>query len=274
VPEVAKQNEREAAELTAPRENKSAAERRNIKLIVAYDGAAYNGFQRQKNGVGVQNVLEKFLSRLCGEEIFVTGSGRTDAGVHARHQVVNFFTHGKIPIGNIARAGTGMLPRDICVLSAEEVPPAFNARKSALWKRYVYRARVVTAPDPFSVRYVWQLHETPDAKLLCLAAEMLCGTHDFSGYQSAGSAMVSPVKTVYAASWDCTGDYVFTVAGDGFVYHQVRNLVWEMLQVGLHRVSLRDFAQTLLARRGEFENSPAPPQGLYLDYVGYTPWKT
>ena len=109
---------------------------RTIKLVVAYDGSAYKGFQKQPHGNTVQNVLEEFLTKVCGESVLTHGSGRTDAGVHAYGQVVSFETEGRIPCANIVRASATMLPEDIVLPSAEEAPESFHARYSALWKEY------------------------------------------------------------------------------------------------------------------------------------------
>ena len=254
---------------------------RTLKLTVAYDGTAYAGFQRQTRFPAIQNVLEEVLSRLCGEPVQVTGSGRTDAGVHALGQVVSFTTAGRIPTERLVRALNAFLPGDIRALAAEETAPEFNARKDICWKEYRYVAQYTPVPDPFTRNYVWQLDEEPDLRRLQAAAACLLGTHDFGGFQSTGSAPVSPVKTLLASRWDAGGSVgvgsgrlpclVYTVVGDGFVYHMVRNLVWSMLQVGLGRKPLIALEEELRLPRGAFENRPAPAQGLYLARVGYTP---
>ena len=227
---------------------------RTLKLTVAYDGTAYAGFQRQSRFPAIQNVLEEVLSRLCGEPVQVTGSGRTDAGVHALGQVVSFTTAGRIPTERLVRALNAFLPGDIRALAAEETAPGFNARKDICWKEYRYVAQYTPVPDPFTRNYVWQLDEEPDLRRLQAAAACLLGTHDFGG--------------VGSGRLPCL---VYTVVGDGFVYHMVRNLVWSMLQVGLGRKPLVALEEELRLPRGAFENRPAPAQGLYLARVGYTP---
>jgi len=248
-------------------------ETRRIALKIAYDGSAYAGWQRQENGVGIQAVLEDTLQRQFGESVHVMGSGRTDAGVHARFQVISFHTSGSIPTGNLKMAMNGLLPGAIRVLDAAEEEEGFNARKSAFWKRYEYRIRLIGAPDPFTRNYAWQLEKEPDLDALRHAAEMVLGTHDFSGFQSRGSTPVSPVKTIYESSWRREGrDLYYRISGNGFVYHMVRNLVWAMVQAGLGLKRPEEFREELRGERGSFENSPAPAQGLYLDYVSYAPW--
>ena len=248
---------------------------RTIKLTVCYDGSNYSGFQRQAKETTIQQVLEEKLARVCGEPITATGSGRTDAGVHARCQVISFTTDGMIPTANIVRALNGILPQDIRALRAEEVQSGFNARKDACWKEYEYRIRYVPEPDPFSRNYVWQMQELPDIEKMNDAAAMIIGTHDFSGFQSSGSTQVSPVKTIYKSYWIIEQDstLVYHIAGNGFVYHMVRNLVWSMVQIGLGKKPTQAMADELTQKRGDFENSPAPPQGLYLARVEYELYK-
>ena len=248
---------------------------KTIKLTVCYDGSQYFGFQRQAKEITIQQILEEKLSRICGKSVTVTGSGRTDARVHARGQVVSFTTEGSIPTANIVRAVNSILPEDIRALRAEEARAGFNARKDACWKEYEYRIRYTPEPDPFTRNYVWQMQELPDMDKMNAAAAMITGTHDFSGFQSSGSTQVSPVKTIYKSYWEREqdGTLAYHIAGNGFVYHMVRNLVWSMVQIGLGKKSPQAMADELTQKRGEFENSPAPPQGLYLARVVYELYK-
>lgn len=249
---------------------------RTIKLSICYDGSNYSGFQRQAKETTIQQVLEEKLARICGEPVTVTGSGRTDAGVHARCQAVSFATNGRIPVENMVRALNGILPDDIRALRAEEVQSGFNARRNACWKEYEYRVRYTPEADPFTRNYVWQIKELPDIDKMNQAAGMIIGKHDFSGFQSTGSSPVSPVKTIYKSFWEKIpdGTLVYHIAGNGFVYHMVRNLVWSMVQTGLGKKPPEALAQELTLKRGEFENSPAPAQGLYLAKVEYELFKT
>ncbi len=243
---------------------------RTLKLEVAYDGTAYHGFQRQKNLVTIQAVLEDVLSKLCGERVSVAGSGRTDAGVHAIKQTVSLVTEGRIPCAGILRACDAMLPPDIRLLSAAEAPPGFHARFSARWKRYLYRIVENDCDSPFEARYAWQLRERPDLAKLRQAAAYLPGTHNFAAFRSSGSVQGSPVKTVYEARWQRSGrELLFTIAGNGFLYHMVRNLVWAMVQIGLGRHEPQALAAELACGHRTFLHAPAPPQGLYLQEVFY-----
>ena len=244
---------------------------RTLKLVVAYDGSAYHGFQKQKNAVTVQNILEEVLSKLCGEAVVTVGSGRTDAGVHAWGQVVTLETNGTIPCANIIRASKKMLPTDIVIVSVEEAESGFHARYSAKWKRYQYRIVENEFDSPFEVKYAWQMMVTLDVNAMNQASSYLLGTHDFSAFRSSGSVETSPVRTMYEAKWERSGrELLFTIGGDGFLYHMVRNLVWSLVQVGLGKRSPKDFEAELTAKRCEFLNEPAPAQGLYLKEVFYT----
>ena len=243
---------------------------RRIKLVVAYDGSAYHGFQKQKNAVTVQGVLEEMLAKLCGERVVTAGSGRTDTGVHALAQTVTFTTKGRISCANILRASRTMLPRDIVLLDAQEVEESFHARFSACWKIYQYRILCSDYDDPFRARYAWQLREQLNIEAMNEAAAFLSGTHDFSAFRSTGSVEGSAVKTIYEAYWQRQGrELVFRIAGDGFLYHMVRNIVWSLVQVGLGKRAPSDFAAELLTERGTVLNEPAPPEGLYLEQVFY-----
>ena len=246
---------------------------RTIKLVVAYDGSCYHGYQKQKDFDTIQSILEEKLALLCGERVSIAGSGRTDAGVHALAQTVTFTTNGRIPCANIVRASRSLLPRDIVVLRAEEMPEGFHARFSACWKVYQYRVLCGAFANPFRVRYTWQLANELNLVAMNEAAALLLGTHDFSAFRSSGSVDSSPIKTIYAAAWHKEGsELVFRIAGDGFLYLMVRNIVWSLVQVGLGRRTKEDFAAELEAQRCEFLNEPAPAEGLYLEEVGYKPY--
>lgn len=243
---------------------------RTIKIVISYDGSGYHGFQKQKDILTVQGVVEEVLAKLCGERVVTAGSGRTDAGVHALAQTLTFTTNGRIPCANMVRAAASLLPRDIVLISAEEVEEGFHARFSAKWKTYEYKLLVNAHDNPFMMRYAWQLREQLDLPAMNEAAALLLGTHDFSAFRSTGSVDSSPVKTIYAAQWQQQGEEVsFRISGDGFLYHMVRNLVWSLVQVGLGKRSKADFAAELASERCEFLNSPAPAEGLYLAQVGY-----
>lgn len=243
---------------------------RNLKLTIAYDGTAYHGFQRQDNALTVQQVLEERLAKIFGHQIKLTGAARTDAGVHACGQVASLRTTGSIPAGRIAAAARGLLPDDIVVRAAEEMPADFHARYSAKGKVYLYRLYGGTVSDPFRRNFAWRVCGEPDAVLMDQAAQAVVGTHDFSAFRAAGGAPVTPVRTIFAASCRQTGDSLECFFwGNGFLYHMVRNLVGTLVEVGLGRRSVADFRATLEGRDRARAGVTAPPQGLYLKQVFY-----
>lgn len=244
---------------------------RYLKLTLAYDGSNYHGFQRQKNAVGIQQIVEKALSRMFGEEIKIAASGRTDTGVHAHAQVISFATGGTVPTDKIVQAMSSYLPEDIVAWKAEDVTADFNARYSAVAKRYIYRILITEAVNPFERNYAWQFKKMPDLSLMQAAADVIIGEHDFSAFRSAGSAPVKTIKNIYKAEWTRIGEQElrFTIEGDGFLYHMVRNLVGAMVRVGLGKITLERFKEIFASGDRRQAGTSAPPQGLYLDEVFY-----
>ncbi len=245
-------------------------EKRNIKLTVAYDGSRYHGFQRQKNAVSVQNVLEEKLSIVCNDEIKLAAAGRTDTGVHARGQVVNFFTEGTIPIDRLARAVNSHLPDDIAVCDAEEREMEFHARYSAKSKIYRYTIQQGETPDPFLRHYTWYIRSRLDEKSINNAMRYILGAHDFSAFRSSGSVQNEPVRTLYEAKCECKENLLeFVLWGDGFLYRMARNLVGTLVSVGRGRLSPADFKRILDGRDRGQAGATAPAKGLCLYKVYY-----
>lgn len=243
---------------------------RNIKLTVAYDGTAYNGFQRQKNGIGIQQILEQKLSKMFGHEIKIYGSGRTDAGVHAYGQVVNFHTTGKIPADRIGVGTRCLLPHDIVITQAEEVDENFHAQYSAVSKIYVYKIYPHVVPDPFLRNSAWHIWKRFDTAAIQEAAQVIVGTHDFSAFRASGGAPISPVRTILSV--DCQfNDGIFELSfwGTGFLYHMVRNLTGTLAKVGLGSCTAKDFKAILESRERKNAGITAPAHGLYLKEVKY-----
>ena len=248
------------------------ARRRNIALKVAYDGTAYHGFQRQSPPVtAVQNVLERKLAVIFGDTIELAASGRTDAGVHAYGQVVNFFTNGSIPIDKVPMAANSLLPDDIVVKEAWEADFDFSARHSAKAKTYIYRIQQGATPNPLTARYAWYERRPLDINLMQQALAMLEGKHDFSAFRAAGGAPMSPVRTIYEAKVEeKPGNLLeFTIYGNGFLYHMVRNIIGTVANVGLGRISLERFAEIFASLDRHQASATAPACGLYLYRVEY-----
>ena len=249
------------------------ARARNIALRVSYDGTRYHGFQRQTPPVvAVQNVLEDALQKVCGERVELAAAGRTDTGVHAYGQVVNFFTDGRIPVARLPRAVNGLLPPDIAVTGAWEAARDFSARHSATGKAYLYRIEQCRAPNPFTRRYAWQLFRPLDTAAMRAALLLLVGTHDYSSFRAAGGAPMSPVRTLDEIRLDEEGDRLSCyIHGNGFLYHMVRNIMSTVVHVGLGRISKERFAEIFAARDRRLASPTAPACGLYLlsvDYAG------
>ena len=248
------------------------ARARNIALLVAYDGTAYHGFQRQTPPVvAVQNVLEDVLKAVFGDTIELAAAGRTDAGVHAYGQVVNFFTDGTIPAERIVRAVNSLLPSDIAVQAAWEADREFSARHSARAKTYLYRVQQGDAPNPLTARYAWYERRPLDVAAMQAAMAQLLGTHDFSAFRAAGGAPMSPVRTMYVSEVQpIAGEQLeFRLRGTGFLYHMVRNIVGTVVNVGLGRISVARFGEILASLDRQQASATAPARGLYLARVEY-----
>ncbi len=247
------------------------ARERNIRLLLEYDGTRYHGWQRQVNAVSIQQRLEEVLARLTGEEIRLIGSGRTDAGVHALGQVANFHTGGAIPLKAFEAGVNSMLPWDIVVLEAREVPPEFHARKSALLKTYEYRILNRPRRSPLHHHFGWWLPGELDLEAMARAAALLSGEHDFSAFRASGSSSLNPVRRIAAAHWRTHpgGWLIFSITGNGFLRGMVRSLVGTMVMVGQGKADPDLLGDLLKNRERHLAGPTAPPQGLFLVEVVY-----
>lgn len=246
------------------------ARKRNIKLTLSYDGTNYHGFQRQNKVIAVQNVLEKAMEKLFGDSIELAAAGRTDAGVHAVGQVVNFFTDGIIPIENVVRAGNRLLPDDIVLLKAEEADRDFSALHSVKSKIYHYKLYESELPNPFLTRYYWYINKSLNLEYMRQALTYIEGVHDFSSFRSAGGNDTSPIREIYEASCRKEGNiYIFKFWGSGFLYHMVRNIMGLMVNIGLGRVDKNEVPKIMKAKNRALAGKMAPANGLYLQKVYY-----
>jgi tRNA pseudouridine38-40 synthase len=246
--------------------------------VVHYDGVAFVGWQRQPEGRTVQAEFETVFERLTGGRTTVTGAGRTDTGVHALGQGVGFLAEarwGDDP-GGLRRALNALLPPDIWVEQVHAMRPGFNARRSAVARRYRYIVGTDdAAQSPFRRPYEWALGRPLDAPLLAAAAGLVAGEHDFRGLATQGGTPKPHYRCrVALAEWAPRADgagMVFTIEADRFVHHMVRFLVGAMIDIALHRRPLSDFSDLLAAADNQAASPPAPPQGLYLMAVRYPP---
>lgn len=238
--------------------------------MVTYDGTAYHGWQRQKNHVTIQEVMESKIRQMVAHEVKLFGSGRTDAGVHAYSQVCNFKTTSKIPCDSLQKGLNSLLPEDIYVKEAGEVPLKFHARYSAKSKTYQYRILNREAPDIFLRRYVWHIPVALNTEAMKRCIPMLIGTYDFSSFMSSGGSSKNPIRTVMHASLEQEGPFLyFTIQANGFLKHMVRNIVGTLVNVGMGKISEQEFQEIFHARDRKLAGIKAPAQGLFLLGVNY-----
>ena len=244
--------------------------KKNICLTVAYDGTDFHGFQRQTNASSIQRCIEDALSAIFRSPITIYGAARTDAGVHARGQVVNFYGEGSIPTEKIPYAMKGYLPLEIAVLSAKEMPERFSVRHDNKGKHYCYSIVNSRIHDPFQLRYAWFIRKPLDLEAMRQGADILLGTHDFSAFEGQNTTPMNPVKTMYAITLEQQDAILrIHVVGDGFLYHMVRNIAGGLVDLGLHRFSVEDFKRILESKDRKQLGATAPAQGLCLEEVFY-----
>jgi tRNA pseudouridine38-40 synthase len=245
--------------------------RRNIRLLMEYDGSRYHGWQRQRGDLSIQQVLEEALGRLTGDEVRLISSGPPDAGVHALGQVANFLTAGNLPLKAFREGLNSLLPWDIAVLTAEEAPPEFHARKAARHKTYEYRILNRPVRSPLHHNSGWWLAAPLKLAAMQAAAAVLPGKHDFSAFRAAGSGNLNPVRLVLAAGWQTHpwGWLRFTVTATGFLRGMVRSLVGTMVEIGKGKAEPELLAELLKSGERSLAGPTAPPQGLYLVEVVY-----
>ena len=243
---------------------------KRILLTVEYDGTNYAGWQRQINGLAVQQVLEEALHKATKERIVVTGASRTDAGVHALGQAVHFDTESRIPPEKYPFVLNTMLPRDVRVHSGREVPEGFHARFMTCGKRYTYR--IVNSRHASAIRRNTHVHvPLPlDLRPMQEAARQLLGTHDYAAFQAAGGTAKTTIRTITKAELVQFGDeIILTVEGDAFLYNMVRIIAGTLIEIGLGRRTLNAFTEAYETLDRLSLGVTAPPQGLELTKVYY-----
>lgn len=245
--------------------------KRNIKLTVDYIGRDFKGFQRQRNKPTVQGELEKALSILLKEDIKVTGASRTDTGVNARGQVVNFYTSSKISFDRMVKSLNGLLPTGIAVTDAEVVSKSFHARKSALWREYEYLIWNRSYPDLFRGTTTAHIAQPLDLARMKRAAKKIKGEHDFSAFCVASSACKGCVRSVKNISLDepKPGLIRLTIRADGFVHRMVRSLMGTLIDIGHRRLEPDRIEGMLKTKDRKLAGRTAPANGLTLTGIGY-----
>jgi tRNA pseudouridine38-40 synthase len=243
---------------------------RTLKLTLAYDGSAYAGWQVQSGQATLQDELEKALATITGEQIRVTASGRTDAGVHALGQVVSFHTNSQLAPDVFLRALNTELPRDMSVLSSEEARPGFHATCDAVRKRYRYIIDDGRYPDVFRRFYSWHTRHRLNSDLMHQAAQTFLGKHDFRSFETNWPSRTSSIRTVFDSIVMREGHIItFEVEADGFLYNMVRAMTGTLVDVGSGRRSVTWPAEVLAAGDRRLAGMTAPPQGLFLVSVDY-----
>jgi tRNA pseudouridine38-40 synthase len=242
------------------------------KCTCAYDGTDFDGWQRQPGGGAVQNYIEAALTQIFDRDVQLQGSGRTDAGVHARGQCFHFDADWAHAPKKLIRALHSILPTTIRINFAKQVSDDFHARFSVSGKRYFYRY-YLGRPDPVDDRYVWACRDLPlDIAAMQQAADILIGTHDFTAYSATHGKDYdpNPVKTITRLELKKSGKHLrLDVEGSGFLYRMVRSLAGALYAVGRGRLTPDDIAEILESRERTHRIVTAPASGLFLDKVFY-----
>jgi tRNA pseudouridine38-40 synthase len=245
---------------------------RNLMATIAYDGADFHGWQQQPNLRTVQGCLEQALRRVLRHQVMVIGCSRTDAGVHALAHVSNFFTSTTLPPATILRAAGSRLPKDMSLISLEEVPLTFHATRSAISKLYTYRLHAVRGRpcEQLTQRYTYHVWTPLNDDAMRDAAAFWTGTHDFTSFASAGNVRESNVRTIHRIDLRREGlELQFDIEGSGFLYKQVRNMVGTILEIGRGHWPVSKAVTILDAKDRTAAGPSAPARGLCLRWVKY-----
>ena len=244
---------------------------RNLKLIIEYDGSRYHGWQRQKEDRSIQGEIEKALKTITASSVTLIGSGRTDAGVHARSQVANFKCDTRLEPETLVNALNSLLEEDIVILACEPVAESFHARYDA--KSKVYHYRILNRPVPAAIgrQYSWFIRKPLNQEAMQTAIAHLIGRHDFKTFEGSGSTRQQTTRYVYAAKLteQDSGLLIFEIEADGFLRYMVRSIVGTLVDVGLGKITPADFKHTLDSSDRSRAGVTAPARGLILVKVNY-----
>lgn len=244
---------------------------KNFKITIEYDGSGYHGWQRQKNDRTIQREIEKALHTITGQSITLTGSGRTDAGVHAYAQVANFKCETRLKAQDLLRGLNSLTADDIVIKACQEVEDAFHARYDAKSKTYVYR--ILNRPNPAAVgrQYAWHIRKELDREAMRAAITHLIGRHDFKAFEGTGSPRAHTTRNIYKAGLIENPDdgLIFEIEADGFLRFMVRNIVGTLVEVGLGKISPDEIKEILKSRDRARAGATAPAHGLFLKSVMY-----
>lgn len=243
---------------------------RNLKVMMAYRGTNYHGYQIQDNANTIQAEVEKAASKILNENISINGCSRTDTGVHANQYCFSVLTNSRIPEKGFVRGMNGILPDDISILSCEDAAEDFHARFSCKGKEYVYKIHNSESKNPFTTDTQYHYRRKFNADIVKEAAEYFVGTHDFRSFCSEASEKINTVRTIYSFDIEIDGESVnMRVSGDGFLYNMVRIMVGTLLTVNEGYIKPSDIPEIMKAGNRLLAGRTAQPHGLYLNRVFY-----
>lgn len=244
---------------------------RNIRLKIQYDGSRYLGWQRLGNSdMTIQGKLEDVISRMTGEDISIIGSGRTDAGVHARGHISNFTTSSDMALTEMKTYMNHYLPKDIVIWDISEAPERFHSRYNVKGKKYSYYIWTGEVQPPFIRKYSWHMKERLDQEKIKEASAKLMGTHDFIGFSSLKKTKKSTVRRLDSIEFEMDGDMlVLSFIGNGFLYNMVRILTGTLLDIGSGKVNLEMIEEIFKSGIRSEAGITVPPHGLFLEEVYY-----
>lgn len=243
---------------------------KNVKLILEYDGTNYSGWQKQKNAIAIQQILEEKIEKITGEKIDLIGCSRTDSGVHAREYVCNFLTNTVIPSNRFFLVLNQKLPEDIVALNSEEVPLEFHSRYNSKGKIYSYTILNTMHRAVINRNYVYQYGYKINCELMREGAQYILGTHDFSSFKSKGSNAKTNIRTIKEIKIvEDNNKIIFYVAGNGFLYNMVRIIVGTLLKVGEGKIEPSNIKDILESKDRTKAGRVVPARGLCLEKVIY-----
>lgn len=243
---------------------------RNIKLLIAYDGTAYHGWQTQLNKATIQETIENALRVVMKQKVDLIGSGRTDSGVHALGQVANFKAETKIPEDRIKIAINANLPSDIRIMDSVDVSMDFNARFNAVDKTYMYQIYNQRVSSPFYDRYSTFVPQNLDTEKMQEALKLIIGEHDFKGFMAAGSQVKTTKRTVHDAKLIKDGNLIkIYINGNGFLYNMVRIIAGTLIDIGKCLKDVSCMETALINKDRTVLGQTAAPEGLFLMNVNY-----
>jgi tRNA pseudouridine38-40 synthase len=244
---------------------------KNFKITIEYDGTAYHGWQRQAKDRTIQGEIEKALMTMTGNRVTLTGSGRTDAGVHAFGQVANFHCHTALDHMVFQKGLNSLLPKDIVITMCTPVSEKFHARYDVKSKSYHYRILNRNLPAAIFRQYAWHIPKPLNLDAMAGSLPYFTGTHDFKAFEGTGSPRANTIRSVMHTDLEKNHDgyLVFKIQGSGFLRFMVRNIVGTLVDVGLEKITPHDVNNILLSKDRNLAGITAPAHGLFLMRVNY-----